>query len=66
MNQDTQQPGVQPLLGLRSAIVLLLGVLTGIATGVLTYFTQRSVPAAALAVGAGSGAGVLFFHSIIG
>jgi hypothetical protein len=65
MTQNTQQPGNQPLLGLRSAIVLLLGALTGVGAGVLTYLTQRSLPAAALTAGAGFGAGVLFFHTII-
>jgi hypothetical protein len=65
VTQNTQQPGTQPLLGLRSAIVLLLGILTGIGAGVLTYLTQHSLPAAALAAGAGFGAGVLFFHTII-
>jgi hypothetical protein len=63
--QNIQQPGTRPLLGLRSAIVLLLGVLTGIGAGVLTYLAQHSLPAAALAAGAGFGAGVLFFHNII-
>ncbi|MEV6595161.1 hypothetical protein [Streptomyces acidicola] len=66
MAQNTQQSGSQPLLGLRSAIVLLLGVLTGIGAGMLTYLAQRSWPAAVLAAGAGFGAGVLFFHTIIG
>lgn len=63
---DRQQASSQPLLGLPSAMVLLLGTLTGIGAGVLTYLAQRSLPAAALAVGAGFGAGVLFFHVIIG
>lgn len=65
MTQNTQPPGHQPLLGLRSATVLLLGALTGIGAGVLTYLAQHSLPAAALATGAGFGAGVLFFHTII-
>ncbi|MEU4310905.1 hypothetical protein [Streptomyces rochei] len=65
MTQNTQQSGGQPLLALRSAIVLLLGVLTGIGAGVLTYLAQHSLPAAALAAGAGFGAGVMFFHTII-
>ncbi|HET6857597.1 MAG TPA: hypothetical protein VFH94_10950 [Streptomyces sp.] len=51
---------------MRSAIVLLLGVLCATGAGVLTYLAQRSLPAAALAAGAGFGAGVLFFHTIIG
>ncbi|WP_128816802.1 hypothetical protein [Streptomyces sp. S063] len=67
MTHDTQQPAGQPLLGLRSAIVLLLGVLTGTGAGVLAYLAQRSLPGAALArAGAGFGAGVMFFHAIIG
>ncbi|MBK3547216.1 hypothetical protein [Streptomyces sp. MBT60] len=66
MTHDTQQPAGQPLLGLRSAIVLLLGVLTGTGAGVLAYLAQRSLPAAALAAGAGFGASVMFFHAIIG
>ncbi|MEV5898417.1 hypothetical protein [Streptomyces sp. NPDC052127] len=66
MTHDTRQRAGQPLLGLRSAIVLLLGVLTGTGAGVLTYLGQRSLPAAALAAGAGFGAGVMFFHAIIG
>ncbi|MFE4061551.1 hypothetical protein ACFXP3_35550, partial [Streptomyces sp. NPDC059096] len=52
MPPNTQQPAGQPLLGLRSAIVLLLGVLTGAGAGVLTYLAQHSLPAAALAAGA--------------
>ncbi|EMF56423.1 MULTISPECIES: hypothetical protein [Streptomyces] len=66
MTHDTQQPAGQPLLGLRSAIVLMLGVLTGTGAGVLTYLAQSSLPAAGLAAGAGFGVGVMFFHAIIG
>ncbi|MEW2611109.1 hypothetical protein AB0937_13025 [Streptomyces sp. NPDC047880] len=65
MTQNTQQPGTRQVLGLRNAIILLLGVLTDIGAGVLTYLAQHSLPAAALAAGAGFGAGVLFFHTII-
>ncbi|MFE1391140.1 hypothetical protein ACFW5M_34025 [Streptomyces albogriseolus] len=66
MTQNTQQSGDRPLLGLRSTLVLLLGVLTGTGAGLLTYLAQHSLPAAALAAGAGFGAGVMFFHTIIG
>ncbi|MGW2651706.1 hypothetical protein ACWC2T_44285 [Streptomyces sp. NPDC001393] len=66
MTQNTQPSGGQPLLGVRSAIVLLLGVLTAVGAGVLTYLAQRSLPASGLAAGAGFAAGVLFFHTIIG
>ncbi|MGW2779375.1 hypothetical protein ACWC4C_44045 [Streptomyces olivaceoviridis] len=64
MSQHTNNN--QPLLGLRSALVLLLGVLTGVAAGALTYLSEHSLSAAALAAGAGFGAGVLFFQTVIG
>ncbi|MFE0256211.1 hypothetical protein [Streptomyces sp. NPDC059010] len=50
---NSQNP--QPLLALRTAIILLLGVLTALGAGVLTV----------LAGGATFAAAVLFFHTII-
>jgi hypothetical protein len=37
------------LLTLRAAVILLGGLVTGVATGVLTYFVVHSLPAAVLA-----------------
>lgn len=54
-----------PLLGLRSAIVLMLGVLVATGAGVLTYLAQRDAATAALAGGAAFAGAVLFFHKII-
>lgn len=65
MTQNTQQDGSQPLLSLRSAMVLLLGVLVATGAGIATYLSERSLPAATLAAGAGFGAGEMFFHTII-
>ncbi|MBL1103905.1 hypothetical protein JK361_04675 [Streptomyces sp. 5-8] len=53
------------LLGLRSAIILMLGVLVGTGAGVLTYLAERNAAAAILAGGAAFGGAVLFFHTII-
>jgi hypothetical protein len=58
-------PSNRPLLGLRSAVVLLFGILTGLGAGVLTYLEQHSLPGAVLTAGAGWAAGVLFFQTVI-
>jgi hypothetical protein len=55
-----------PLLTLRSAFILTVASICGIGTGVLTYFTTASLPAAFLAVcPAGAGA-VTLLNAIIG
>ncbi|MYS95592.1 MULTISPECIES: hypothetical protein [Streptomyces] len=54
-----------PLLGLRSAIVLMLGVLVATGAGVLTYLVQQDAATAVLAGGAAFAGAVLFFHKII-
>ncbi|MFD8779219.1 hypothetical protein [Streptomyces sp. NPDC059916] len=61
MNNRNQQP----LLGLRSALILLLGSLVAVAAGVLTVLAGGAIASAVLAAGAAFGAGVLFFHTII-
>ncbi|WP_332881020.1 hypothetical protein [Streptomyces sp. NBC_00564] len=60
-NQNPQQP----LLGLRSAIILLLGVLTALGAGVLTVLAGGAPASGILAGGAAFAAAVLFFHTII-
>ncbi|MFJ5049741.1 hypothetical protein [Streptomyces sp. NPDC088719] len=57
--------GEGPLLGLRSAIILVLGILVATAAGVLTYSAQQDAATAALAAGGAFAGGVLFFHKII-
>lgn len=57
--------GAGALLGLRSAIILMLGVLVGTGTGVLTLLAQRDAATAVLAGGAAFAGSVLFFHTII-
>jgi hypothetical protein len=58
-------PGEGPLLGLRSAIILMLGILVATAAGVLTYRAQQDPATAALAAGGAFAGGVLFFQKII-
>ena len=60
---DNQNP--QPLLGLRAAIILLLGVLTGLGAAILTVLTGASLAGAVLTGGGAFAAAVLFFHTII-
>ncbi|MDX3849149.1 hypothetical protein [Streptomyces sp. AK02-01A] len=55
-----------PLLSQRSALVFLLGACVGIGATVLAAWGDAG-PATAMLTGGGSfGAGVYFFHSIIG
>ncbi|MBW3709854.1 hypothetical protein DTB58_39700 [Streptomyces griseus] len=64
--QPQQGPvGEGPLLGLRSAIILMLGILVATAAGVLTYSAQQDPATAALAAGGAFAGGVLFFQKII-
>lgn len=57
--------GASALLGLRSAIILMLGVLVGTGAGVLTCLAQHDAATAVLAGGAAFAGAVLFFHTII-
>ncbi|GAU70427.1 hypothetical protein ACFY12_11585 [Streptomyces sp. NPDC001339] len=53
------------LLSQRAAVILLLGVLTALGAGVLTWCNGGTLASAALVGGAAFGAGVTFFHSVI-
>lgn len=52
-------------LTLRSALVLLLGVIAGAVAGALTYAARRSLAEAVLAGLGAAGAAVLFFDRLI-
>lgn len=54
-----------PLLGPRTALVLLLGVLVAVGAGVLTVLGGEPPADGVLAAGAAFGASVMFFHKII-
>ncbi|MEU5609726.1 hypothetical protein AB0H03_13505 [Streptomyces sparsogenes] len=58
-------PNPQPLLSLRAAIILLLGVLTALGAGALTVLAGGTIASGVLAGGAAFAAAVLFFHTII-
>ncbi|MFF0205785.1 hypothetical protein [Streptomyces sp. NPDC005017] len=60
-----QTPAATALLGLRSAIILMLGTLVGTGAGILTHLAQPGAPTAVLTGGAAFAGAVLFFHAII-
>lgn len=53
------------MLGLRTAIILLLDVLTALGAGILTVLAGAAVASGILTGGAAFAAAVLFFHTII-
>jgi len=55
----------QSLLSLRTALVLLLGVLTGVGAGVLTVAAGEVLATGFLTGGAAFAGAVVFFHTII-
>ncbi|MER6039014.1 hypothetical protein ACWDO6_21265 [Streptomyces sp. NPDC003674] len=54
-----------PLLSLRAALILLLGVLVGVGTGVLTVMAGAVAAQAVLAGAAAFGAAVPFFDRLV-
>ena len=58
-------PTTTSLLSLRSALILLLGLICGVAGGLLTYLGGEHWALAAIAAVAGVSGGITFFHSII-
>ncbi len=59
-------PPTNPLLSLRSAVLLLIAVLIGIGVGVLTALAGEPVPTAVIAGGGAGGAALLVLNQIIG
>jgi hypothetical protein len=56
----------EPLLSVRTTVVLLLATFAGIVAGVLAGLGEQPLPAAALVVGGGAAGGALaLFHSLI-
>ncbi|GIF75643.1 hypothetical protein [Asanoa siamensis] len=55
-----------PLLTVRAAVILLLGLIVGLIAGVLSYLTDHSLPSAALWGGGAAGGAVALFHGLIG
>ncbi|MEU4421075.1 hypothetical protein AB0F81_10635 [Actinoplanes sp. NPDC024001] len=54
-----------PLLTVRTAVVLLLALVVGVLAGALSYLTDGSVPAAVLWGGGAAGAALMLFHTLI-
>lgn len=59
-------PTPPPLLTVRSAVILLLGVVCGFIIGALTYLAGGNTAASVLAGLGASGSSVMFLHKAIG
>lgn len=55
-----------PLLSIRTALVLLLATLVGLSAGGLAYLGGQSLSASALTAGGAAGGALLLFHTVIG
>jgi hypothetical protein len=55
-----------PLLSARSALLILLAALAGLAAGALTFLGGKSVPSAVLAGCGTVAAALLFFDKVVG
>ncbi|MGH3697136.1 MAG: hypothetical protein ACRDRX_24670 [Pseudonocardiaceae bacterium] len=60
------KPSPPPLLSVRTALILLLGVLSGAAVTALTALTERNLTTAVLAGLGTAGGAITFFHKLIG
>ncbi|MFD7907059.1 hypothetical protein ACFV4G_33075 [Kitasatospora sp. NPDC059747] len=60
------QSETEPLLTVRTAIILLTAAVIGLVAGGLTYLGTRSTPGAALAGLTAAGASVVGLHQLIG
>lgn len=57
-------PSTDPLMTLRTAVVLIGGLLIGV-TAALTYYGTKKLAKAAMTGGSAFGVGVLWLHTII-
>jgi hypothetical protein len=60
------KPSPPPLLSVRTALILLLGVLCGTAVTALTALAEHNLTGAVLAGLAAAGGAIVFFHKVIG
>jgi hypothetical protein len=60
------KPSPPPLLSVRTALILLLGVLCGAAVTNLTALTEHTLSTTVLAGLAAAGGAIAFFHKVIG
>lgn len=58
-------PSSDPLLTVRTAVVLLIATVVGIVAGVLGFLAYRDVPVALLLAGGGGGSALALFNSLL-
>ncbi len=59
----TPSPG--PLMTVRTAVILLLTLTTGLLAGGMSFLVDHSVPSAVLVGGGAAATALLLFHSVI-
>jgi hypothetical protein len=59
-------PPSDPVLSVRTAVVLVLSVVTGLVAGALGYLSQHDVAAAVLIGGGALGCSVMLFDHLLG
>lgn len=59
------QPDPEPLLSVRTALVLLLAAVIALLAGVLSYLAQHEVATAVLVGGGAGGGAVALFHGLL-
>jgi heme A synthase len=61
---SSKQADTKPI-STRSAVIMALALLVAIGAGLLTYLSERSLPASVLTAGGAWAAAVVFFNTII-
>ncbi|MFF3911568.1 hypothetical protein ACFYZJ_37835 [Streptomyces sp. NPDC001848] len=63
---DPPEPGAEPLLSQRAALIFLASAFIGVVVGVLTFFSAGNVAGALLSGLTGAGASTLGLDKLIG
>ncbi|MBM0255534.1 hypothetical protein [Micromonospora sp. 4G55] len=58
-------PSLGPLMTVRTAVILLLALVTGLLAGGMSYLVDHSAPSAVLVGSGAAGSALLLFHSVI-
>lgn len=66
MSPRPPTPPEKPLLSVRSALILLMAILSGIGAGILTHAAGQPWPTAVLAGAGATGMAIPLFRGIIG
>ena len=59
-------PPSDPFLSVRTAVVMVIAMLTGIVAGVLGFFGYGTIAVAVLIGGGAAGGAMMMFHALLG